>query len=126
MRSVLRQDLMDSRLIELLDGPHLYLLHKPESITTDTYVEYQILSSSNVLCSGDEVNIESYLIQIDVISKGDFEPLLNVIKQMMKEKNYLKMSGSENDSYFSDSQQYMCSIRFKYDKGVIESWQETN
>lgn len=111
MKTKLREDLADSRITSLV-GNNIYFLHKDESIKTDTYIEYEIISEKyEDYCGNDNLAID-YIFQVDIFSKGNYEPIEKIIKEILKEKDYKFSNGA--DLYENDTKLYHKAMRFNY------------
>lgn len=112
IRKIIKNDLNDKRIIELCNSIHY--VHKDESILTDTYIEYEILSKKYSDYAGDYNIAESYLIQVDIFSKTNFTELEEIIETVLKEKGYRFVESV--DSYEDDTKLYHLASRYRYKK----------
>lgn len=113
MKSILRKDLMDTRITSLV-GTDIYFLHKPEEKQVETYIEYEIIRKEyDDYCANDNLS-ENYLIQVDIFSKGNYDNLEKVIEEVLKEKDYRFVQSA--DMYEEDTKLYHKAMRFNYKK----------
>lgn len=113
MKSILRKDLMDTRITSIVDND-IYFLHKPEENIANTYIEYEIIRKTyDDYCANNNLS-ENYLIQVDIFSKGNYATLEKIIEEVLKEKDYrFKQSV---DMYEEDTCLFHCAMRFNYKK----------
>lgn len=108
IRNKIRMDLKDPRIKGLCDK--VYMLHKPNNIVADTYIEWQKISNVESDFSGNTNLTEEYLVQIDIFTKGDFTLIEEVIRLVLKEKGYgLK---SAFDDYEEETFLYTSKLRY--------------
>lgn len=112
IRKIIKNDLNDKRITSKCNSIHY--LHKDESILTDTYIEYEILSKKYSDYAGDNSIAENYLIQVDIFSKANFSDLEEVIEAVLKEKGYRFVESV--DLYEDDTKLYHLSSRYRYKK----------
>ncbi|MBU3135065.1 hypothetical protein KPL39_02160 [Clostridium gasigenes] len=108
IRKKIKLDLKDSRVGSLCKD--VFMLHKPNNIIADTYIEWQILSDDETDFSGNKNLSEEYLIQVDIFTKGDFTFIEEAIRLVFKEKGY----GNRGcyDGYEKDTFLYTSKMRF--------------
>lgn len=113
MKSILRKDLMDTRITSLI-GNNIYFLHKPEEKQVDTYLEYEIVRKEYDDYCGNNNLAENYIIQIDIFSKGNYANLEKTIEEVLKEKDYRFFQSA--DMYEEDTKLFHLGMRFNYKK----------
>lgn len=111
INTILRKDLLDTRITSLLGGNYVYKLHKDESEKHDIYVEYMIIREKEKSFAGNTNLSNEYLIQIDVFSKNGalVSKVMKKIKEVLKEKDYSFSYGTEG--YESETSLYTEKIR---------------
>lgn len=111
INKILYSDLLDKRLTDLLNGKHVYKLHKPEEIKTSLYIEYLIVREEEVKFCGNTSLENEYLIQIDVFGArgSEVSKVMDVLKTILKEKGYRYEYGYED--YEADTKLYTEKIR---------------
>lgn len=112
MRKIIKKDLTDKRITDICNSIHY--LHKDESISIDTYIEYEILSKKYSDYAGDYNTAESYLIQVDIFSKSNFIQLEEIIETVLKEKGYRFVESV--DLYEDDTKLYHLASKYRYKK----------
>lgn len=113
MKSILRKDLMDTRITSLVSN-NIYFLHKPEDKKADTYLEYQIVRKRYDDYCGNDNLTENYVVQIDIFSKGNYAKLEETIEKVLKEKDYVFSQSA--DMYEEDTKLFHLGMRFNYKK----------
>lgn len=112
MRKIVKKDLNDKRITDICNSIHY--LHKDESVLTDTYIEYEILSKKYSDYAGDDNIAENYLIQVDIFSKSNFIQLEEIIEIVLKEKGYRFVESV--DLYEDDIKLYHLASKYRYKK----------
>lgn len=108
IRNKIKTDLKDTRISSLCDK--VYMLHKPNSVTADTYIEWQILNNTEDDFIGNSNLTDEFLIQVDIFTKGDFTALEEAIKLVLKEKGYGNKGSF--DTYEEDTFLFSSKMRF--------------
>ena len=91
MEELLRKILFDERISSLVNDK-IYLLKAPNN-TIAPYIEYEILNEEGSLFAENEEIETNYRIQIDVFTKGSYASIVKVIKNVMKENDFIKEFG---------------------------------
>ncbi len=113
MKSILRKDLMDTRITSIV-GNNIYFLHKPEENIADPYIEYEIVHKEYDDYCGNDNLTEQYTIQIDIFSKNSYSKLEEEIEKVLKEKDYRFFQSA--DMYEEDTELFHKGMRFNYKK----------
>ncbi len=88
----IREDLLSSRIVKLI-GSNVFLLHKPEEIESNLYIEYEIISDKEIFHAGNRPLIDGDLIQVDIFSKGDFSELADLVQETLEQNDYQYVDG---------------------------------
>ena len=118
IKEILFNDLHDIRIVNKLnelngsDIDSIYFLHKDEENKVDYYVEYEIVSEKYSEYSANDNKSIKYSIQIDIFSYYDYCELEQIIKDVLKEKDYRFYNGA--DMYEEDTNLYHKAMRFNY------------
>lgn len=114
MKKKLREDLLNKRITGLCDGG-IHYLHKPENKNFDeNYIEYQIINHVGGMYVADKRNVDEYLIQIDIFSKGSTTELANVVEEVFEELGYLFVA--DFDTYENETKLYSHKKKYRYYK----------
>lgn len=108
MEELIRKVLFDERLTNLV-GNKIYLLKAPDN-TVAPYIEYEILNENGSLYAENEELATTYIVQIDVFTKGSYTAIVKVIKKLMKENGFMKEFGGSQ--YEEDSKLFHYVLRF--------------
>ncbi|SEM34819.1 hypothetical protein SAMN05192533_102271 [Mesobacillus persicus] len=96
--------------LESLQVPVEFITYDGEETTYITYSQYD---AREALASDDEEQATNLFFQVNVFSKGDYIPLVEQIKQKMREIGGIRVNESP-DMYVDEY--YQKSIRFKFTK----------
>ncbi|MBX9184478.1 prohead protease [Clostridium sp. K04] len=111
MEELLRKILFDERISSLVNDK-IYLLKAPNN-TIAPYIEYEILNEEGSLFAENEEIETNYRIQIDVFTKGSYASIVKVIKNVMKENDFIKeFRGS---LYEENPKLFHYILRFNYE-----------
>lgn len=111
MEELIRRVLFDERITSLVNNK-IYLLKAPDN-TTAPYIEYEVLNEEGSLYA-ENIEIEtSYKIQIDIFTKDSYTAIKNVIKKVMKEKEFIKEFGGS--LYEEGPKLFHYILRFNYE-----------
>lgn len=105
----LYNDIADERITNIVND-NVYFLHKNENVKTNTYIEYEIITEKYDNYYGNNNKTVNYVIQVDIFSKYDYSDLEQIIKTVLKEKDYRFSNGA--DLYEEDTKLYHKAMRF--------------
>ncbi|MDB2089365.1 prohead protease [Clostridium paraputrificum] len=110
IKTILAKDLEDKRITDIV-GEHIYFLHKDEDEKCDTYIEYEVINNKYSDFAGNKALTNVSLIQVDIFSKSNYIELEEVIKEVLKEKDYYYFDGA--DLYEKNTGFFHCAMRFR-------------
>ena len=83
----------------------------------DTYIEYRILTERESDFAGNKNLTETYYLQVDIFSYGNYKKLAQTVKNTLKSKGYISLS-TDGDLYEEDTKLYHKIMRFSYKKFI--------
>ena len=115
MISQLKKDLNDETITSICNKIFYYI--KPEQEKADTYIEYRILTERESDFAGNKNLTETYYLQVDIFSYGNYKKLAQTVKNTLKSKGYISLS-TDGDLYEEDTKLYHKITRFSYKKFI--------
>ena len=86
-------DIFKNTKITDLIGDNVYMLRKPENITAECWIEYEIVDvERNYFGDSKAKGIEIYQIQVVVISKGNFVEVAEAVDEVMEQNGFTHIS----------------------------------
>lgn len=107
--TTLRADLLDTRITDIV-GNNVYLNFKPEEKESNMFIIYNIIDERPNTYVGNRALFTNYYIQIDIFTKGDFSEIMEVVKDILLEKDYYYTEGFQ--SYEEDTKLFHAGLRF--------------
>lgn len=87
--------------------PVSFQVYNGSETTYITFHEY--LEQGEVFADNEEITVGHY-IQVDVWSKSNYKKLVDQVKKLLKEKNFIRKT--ETELYESDTKIYHKALRF--------------
>ena len=115
MISQLKKELNDETITSICNKIFYYI--KPEQEKADTYIEYRILTERESDFAGNKNLTETYYLQVDIFSYGNYKKLAQTVKNTLKSKGYISLS-TDGDLYEEDTKLYHKIMRFSYKKFI--------
>lgn len=108
IKEYLKNTLENKEILDLLADKRVYFLHaispKPP------YIEYEIINESGAFYVENEEKYTSYIVQVDIFSKGDYELIEDIVKKHMKNSKFNREMAA--DMFEKDTQLYHKAMRF--------------
>lgn len=113
MRAKFNSDLKDSSITSIAP---VYYWKKPESDKSVPYIRWYVLDQTEVMYAGNKAMCERYVFQIDVFDYGDYDNLVDTIKNVMKNKRYTLVEQADLvEELADDVLLYHKVLRYKYE-----------
>lgn len=88
--------------------------------TADTYIVFLEYNQASRMNADDEEVITKHFYQVDVFSKGNYNQLVDDVKERMKEVGFSRMF--ESETYDEDMRMYRKILRFNYESKIKEEY----
>lgn len=113
MRSKFNSDLKDSSITSIAP---VYYWKKPETDTRVPYIRWYILDQTEIMYAGNKSMCERYIFQVDVFDYGDYDGLVDIIKNVMQNKRYTLIEQADLvEELADDVLLYHKVLRYKYE-----------
>ena len=113
MRAKFNSDLKDPSITSIAP---VYYWKKPESDKSVPYIRWYVLDQTEVMYAGNKAMGERYVFQIDVFDYGDYDNLVDTIKNVMQNKRYTLVEQADLvEELADDVLLYHKVLRYKYE-----------
>ncbi|KEI02906.1 prohead protease [Clostridium botulinum C/D] len=108
IKQLLNKILNDSEIINLLPNKKAFFLRA--EAPQNPYLEYEIVNEYGANYEGNKETFTTYVIQVDIFSKGDYTSLEDIVKKKLLSAGFNRDMAA--DLYEKDTKLFHKAMRF--------------
>lgn len=117
IKKYLKDVLSDKEILDLLPDEKMYFLHANNPQIP--YLEYEIINEQGEDYSENKEDYTTYIVQVDIFSKGDYTVIEEVVKKHMEASGFNRDMAA--DLYEKETQLFHKAMRFNISLPTSES-----